>query len=200
MTFLKCVCPQCGGHIEYPASGAGQTVPCPHCGTMEVLPEAVTPDQKKRGTLVLVGIVATGLLVIGLAGAAIHHQIESRKRSTSPLVAGPTMAPTPATEQEPPPAATAPKSPGDFKTGAIQFERKPGSGLVYAVGVVKNNSARQRFGVKIELNLLDSRGQKMGAATDYISVIEPRGDWSFRALINETKAVSATIDRISEQE
>jgi uncharacterized membrane protein len=29
--FLKCLCAFCGGHIEFPASAAGETILCPHC-------------------------------------------------------------------------------------------------------------------------------------------------------------------------
>ncbi len=32
MNFEKCFCTCCGQHLEYPAEGAGQTVPCPTCG------------------------------------------------------------------------------------------------------------------------------------------------------------------------
>ena len=200
-TFLKCACPHCDGHIEYPASAAGQTVACPHCGTTEVLPAAVNaPDRKKRSPLALTGIVGGGLLVIGLISALILSQIDPRKSSETPIV--PRTAPTasPATEQESRLDPTAPKSPVDFKISKIAFDRKEGSRLVYAVGTVRNNSAHQRFGVKIELELLDSGGQKIGTATDYAAVIEPLDDWSFRALINEAQATSAKLARISEQE
>src|SRR5208282_3055658 len=30
--FIKCECPHCGQHIEFPAEGTGQTIPCPACG------------------------------------------------------------------------------------------------------------------------------------------------------------------------
>ena len=29
--FLKCLCEFCGGHIEFPANAAGDTILCPHC-------------------------------------------------------------------------------------------------------------------------------------------------------------------------
>jgi hypothetical protein len=35
--FLTCPCNNCSGHIEFPADGVGQTVPCPHCGLDTVL-------------------------------------------------------------------------------------------------------------------------------------------------------------------
>ena len=200
-TFLKCACPHCDDHIEYPGPAAGQTIPCPHCGMPVILPGASKQDQQKRAPLTFVGIVTGGLLVVGLAGALLVHWMASRDPSKNPLVDPRSSHQNqPAKETESRSDANAPKSPGDLKAGMIKLERKAGSSLVYAVGRLKNNSAYQRFGVKIELNLLDSQGQKIGAATDYTQVIEPRDEWSFRALINETKAASAKLDRISEQE
>lgn len=35
--FVKCVCNNCPGHIEFDESSAGQTVTCPHCGVETVL-------------------------------------------------------------------------------------------------------------------------------------------------------------------
>jgi hypothetical protein len=200
-TYLKCSCPHCDGHIEYPASAAGQTVACPHCGTTEVLPGAViSPVRKKGAPFALIGMVGGGLLAIGMIGALILHQIGVQKSSRNPIVPRSTQSTTAAPEQESPPDPAAPKSPADFKISKIAFERKEGSGLIYAVGTVKNSSAHQRFGVKIELDLLDGGGQRIGTATDYTAVIEPRDDWSFRALINEAKVTSAKFARISEQE
>jgi hypothetical protein len=41
----KATCGTCGGHIEFPVAGIGQTVPCPHCGSeiMLLSPEVVAP-------------------------------------------------------------------------------------------------------------------------------------------------------------
>ena len=35
--YLKMPCPQCGGKIEFPASGLGQTISCPHCREAVIL-------------------------------------------------------------------------------------------------------------------------------------------------------------------
>jgi len=48
--------------------------------------------------------------------------------------------------------------------------------------------------------LLDERGNAAGTAKDYRSVIEPRDEWRFRALVLYSKAVSAKVSRISEEE
>ena len=88
-----------------------------------------------------------------------------------------------------PPTPTRPRSLDYLKVGAISLEKR--GSLVYAVGVMKNDSDHQRFGVTVELDVLDNLGSRLGAATDYRSVIEPREEWRFRALILHSKAVKA---------
>ena len=35
--FSKCTCEACGGHLEFPTSRIGDTIPCPHCGLPALL-------------------------------------------------------------------------------------------------------------------------------------------------------------------
>ena len=67
------------------------------------------------------------------------------------------------------------------------------------MGTVKNNSDRQRFGVKIELDLLDAQDNKIGTTSDYIAILEPHKNWQFRALLTQPKAVKANVAKIEEQ-
>ena len=94
----------------------------------------------------------------------------------------------------------APKSIDDLKVGPITLEKSKGSSLVYAVGVLRNDSGHQRFGVNLQLELTDARGNKAGTAKDYRAVIEPRQEWRFRALVLDSKAVSAKVAAIREEE
>lgn len=96
--------------------------------------------------------------------------------------------------------AAAAKSVDDLKVSNITLQKTPGSALVYAMGTMKNNSDQQRFGVRLELDLLDASGKKIGTTKDYAPVIEPRKDWRFRALIPYPKAASARVAKITEQE
>lgn len=52
MSFSKCNCTACSGHIEFEVAHAGQTIPCPHCGidTLLFVPGTASPDRtsKKR--------------------------------------------------------------------------------------------------------------------------------------------------------
>jgi hypothetical protein len=80
------------------------------------------------------------------------------------------------------------------------LEKTAGTSLVCAVGTVNNPTKRQRFGVKVELALLDAVGQKLGTATDYRQVLEPGGQWRFKALVVDSKAVSAKVESIKEDQ
>jgi hypothetical protein len=97
-------------------------------------------------------------------------------------------------------AAPSPKSIDDLKVSTITLQRTPGSALVYAVGTVRNDSDQQRFGVRIELDLFDNAGKRIGPAKDYVGVIEPHKDWRFRALVPLARTVTAKVAKITEQE
>jgi hypothetical protein len=71
---------------------------------------------------------------------------------------------------------------------------------VYAVGTISNATNRQRFGVKVELDLFDEAGRKVGSAKDYQAVLEPRGRWQFKALVVDSKARTAKVAAISEDQ
>ena len=86
-----------------------------------------------------------------------------------------------------------------FKISKINLKKNENGGLVYAVGTVKNDTDRQRFGVKIELDLLDEQDDKIGGASDYIAVLEPQDKWQFKALLAEPRTVQARLATIVEQ-
>jgi hypothetical protein len=88
----------------------------------------------------------------------------------------------------------------EFQVSAIQFEKTPGTSLIHAVGTVVNLAAKQRFAVRLELDLLDSSGKKIGIARDYQQVIEPGGQWKFNAPVIDAKAVSAVLASIKDDQ
>jgi hypothetical protein len=114
--------------------------------------------------------------------------------------------PTPVAPTNPPPSTNTQVVPArtkqltDLKAGDIQLEKAAGSSLVYAVGQLDNNSDYQRFGVKIQLDVFNKAGKKLGTAQDYIQVLEPRKSWHFRALLTDSKAAMARVASISEDQ
>lgn len=171
-------------------------VACPHCGLTTALPlreteEALRSGQRggggRRKAWLILGALPVLLAVAGGAGWLV------RQRQPKPDT---TLGNAPAPAHPPRP----PKSSNDLNVAGIALERTAGGGLVYVTGETKNNSDYQRFGVKIELELLDGHGAKVGTATDYSPLIEPRGLWHFKALVLEPKTSSARLANITEEE
>jgi hypothetical protein len=87
-----------------------------------------------------------------------------------------------------------------LKPSKVTLEKKDESSLIYAIGTLTNDSTRQRFGVKVELDVLDAHRNKLGSATDYTEVIEPGKEWKFRALVTAKAAAGAKLVKVKEQE
>lgn len=184
-------CQHCGGQFDFPAEQAGLTGNCPHCGQPTELLLATPPDVESpaRTKAVVFIVIAVVIGVGGLIGAQLA--IKRAKRMVG---------------QEAPPASVAaqPSKPAgpfaaqNFQVSPVTLESAPGSNLVYARGAITNTASQQRFGVKVELDLFDAGGQRLGTASDYTGVIEPDAEWKFRALVVETKAASAKIAAIKE--
>jgi hypothetical protein len=159
-----------------------------------------SPGSKRRLLWVVLPLLA-------LAGAAGFFFRDRLARPKSPAVSESSPATNLETTKVVSSAlANAPASPkalksiDDLKVGPVTLEKSKGSSLVYAVGVLRNDSAHQRFGVNLELELADARGNKAGTAKDYRAVLEPRQEWRFRALVLDSKAVSAKVATVREEE
>jgi hypothetical protein len=181
---------------------AGLASDCPHCGQQTDLLLAAPPEEPTlpRRTIVwaVIGIV---ILVMGLIGAIAalkraerwaarqKHQAES-----AAVVEGSSNPPVGAAPLDDP------QTQKGFVVSAVELEKAPGTSLVYAVGTLKNTSDHKRFGVKVELDLFDAGGQKMGTATDYQLVMETNTVWPFKALVVDAKATSAKVAAIKEDQ
>ncbi len=202
--FVKGECGHCAGRVEFPAEALGQSVPCPHCGQITELAEAGSPGKPRNSRRLWLGIgLGVGLAAAGLAGALLWRQ--------KAVGGGVSEATPPATAQSNLPAASAasPVVPAeaqmqvltnDFALLPFKLEPTPGSSLVYVTGTIRNLSDRQRFGVKVEFGLLDTNDKGIGSATDYQSVLDPRAEWRFRAMVMESKAASARFNSIVEDQ
>jgi hypothetical protein len=193
--FLKCNCNQCGGHIEFPADGIGMTIPCPHCGwqtelTLSPPEEASAHPLRSRKWM----IAGAAILVLGVAGTLSALWL-AQKLTRNPRAQPPTMRNAERETRTPPAFVT-----NEFSISAVRIEKTPGTTLAYATGTVKNQTDRQRFGVAVEIDLLDAAGQKIGAAKDYIDAVETNATWTFRALLVHKGVVAARINSIREQQ
>lgn len=226
--YLKCACKECGNNIEFPPSAARTTITCPHCGEWTEL--VVAEEEEESGgpgiRVNLMAVIGCAVLLVVCIGGGIwfvkHKKTvlaENSDTATPNKVEAitPVKPPTaihsntvppaatqaaPATNSEPPPPPkpTRPKSPDDLKVGAVQMEKTKGSSLVYAVGTLKNDSDYDRYGIRVELDLFDAKGTKIGIAKDYKDYLGPRQDWQFRALIPNLKTVEAKLATVKEDQ
>ena len=198
--YLKGPCQHCGGRLEFPAESIGSIVPCPHCGQHTELLLATPRIEPAIPTRAIVWTcIAVLILGGGLAGSLIalkraQSWAARRQPQATPLNSG-----NMATNSGPELATDAP-SQNEFAVSTVTLEKSPGTSLIYAVGKVRNTSTRRRFGIKIELDLLDATGQRLGVATDYDQVLEPGAEWRFKALAVDSKAASAKVGSIKEDQ
>ncbi|HEY3914489.1 MAG TPA: FxLYD domain-containing protein [Verrucomicrobiae bacterium] len=201
MSYSKGVCQHCGGHIEFPSEGIGQTIPCPHCKWNTVLSASQKPSIEVGGGAafrkrIFLGLGVVSLIVVG-AGVGAYFWLNRVPAETQPSSATP---PVVATAPAPPPKPVPPPDPWHgLKAGAVSLEKSADGRLIYAVGTVRNNSDHERFGVKVDLDVLDQHNEKIGSATDYAQILEPGKEWKFRALVTDRKASKAKLADIKEE-
>jgi hypothetical protein len=136
-------------------------------------------------------VVALLILAGGLVAAQLAVRRAERMAGRKPGAAAANPAPTSA-------SATNRFASQNFRVSAVALETMPGTRLVYATGTVVNLAPRQRFGVRVELELLDAAGLPVATATDYASLLEPGAAWPFRALVTDDRAVRARVTSVRE--
>ncbi len=200
--YLKCSCQQCGRHIEFPADAIGTSVDCPHCGwpTELILPAPPEPSAPSSRNLtwpviglcvLLLGMIASFVVLRMVKQLALkEHSAKSAAlaaKSTNHLAKAGSPAVTAASI-----------STNDFKIAGVTLEKAKDSNFIYVIGSVKNETDRQRFGVRVDLDLFDQAGAKVGRASDYRQTLGPKADWHFKALVLQSKAATATLASIKE--
>jgi hypothetical protein len=199
--YLKGSCQLCGGRIEFPAEAVGTEIECPHCGKATELMLELPPDQP---TIPLSTILWTSstilMLFLGLAGGWLALKRAEKQVRTKPA-ASVTSAEQAQSNKPFPESLAQPEVviKAGFRPSPVTLQKNSGSSLIYAVGTLTNAAARQRFGVKVVLDLFDDAGNKVGEATDYQQVIEPGSPWNFRALAVVPKTASASIASVQEE-
>jgi hypothetical protein len=188
---LRGECQHCGGAIEFHAEHTGSTAECPHCGQQTELFLAPPPDEPSP--VPKKAIVFTVVAILILAGGLVAANIALKRAKRL-------QTQRQATQVEPakPAAAADPFATQGFRVSPVAVEQGQGSSLVYVVGTITNASNRQRFGVKVELELFAADGSKLGVASDYQKVLEPNAAWKFRALAVDKRTAMAKIAAIKE--
>lgn len=203
--FLKCPCDHCGGHIEFPADGIGATIPCPHCArptelALEIPAHLIQRPGRGRkwfiaaAIILVVGVVA----IVAIMNKAQHLMKKAREKNEASHSSAPPAVRTNAAARSAAPSAPA-QIINEFSPSPVTIEKATGSSIAYATGTLKNVTGRQRFGVSVELEVFDRAGNKIGSAKDSAQIIEPQGEWKFRALIVPKNATSARVAEVKEQ-
>jgi hypothetical protein len=195
--YLKGECQHCSGHLEFPAETIGMVAPCPHCGKETELQLAAPPVEPTLPRKVIIwtaisALILVGGLIIALWGLKRVQEKAALQREKA------AAAQKAAQEANPPPEDPIAKA--GFQVSNVTLEKTPGSSLVYAVGTVINKSDKQRFAVRIEMDLFDAAGQQLGTAKDYQAIIETNATWKFKALVMDSKAASAKVTSIKEDQ
>jgi hypothetical protein len=184
-------CEHCGGHLEFPAEAAGSDSACPHCGQSTALrvSSGGTATRAPVKTIVFIAL-AVVILAGGLVGAVVAlkraKRMAAQQKSGEPLV--PKSGghyPNPFADQQ-------------FFASSVTLETTPGTSMVRAVGTVKNLAQKRRFSVRIEIELLDSAGNKLESTKDYTPTLEPGATWPFKPLVLPKAAVAARVIAITE--
>lgn len=203
--FVKGACAHCAGHLEFPATAIGQSVPCPHCGQPTVLAVTTPANQGGKTNVSSKVWLVAGLsvcLVAAVLGGVFYWAHKAAPGGTAEAKpVSPIQSNTPAAAVVAPAPLPKPKpeaETNDFAIMPFKLENTPGSSLVYITGTVRNLSDQQRFGVKLTFSLFDANDNPVGSATDYQSVLAPHADWRFKALVMESKTASARFSSIAE--
>jgi hypothetical protein len=199
--YLKCDCESCGGRIEFPADGIGSTVPCPHCGWHTELklenPVVQTAQSSRSLKWIIAGavILCVGFVAIVAIMVTARRMMEKASRNRPETHS---VRQIKTNLSSPRPAPLVGRAINDFSISSVAIEKT--RSLAYASGTLKNETDKQRFGVTVELELLDNGGKKIGTAKDYKDLIEPRAEWKFRALLVQQNVAAARVANVKEQE
>ena len=198
--YLKSACEHCDGHIEFPAEAAGQSVECPHCHEQtELFVRVPSADElgifrRHKWTVLVLGtllvIFAAAPFAARRMNAHIRHLAQERRAAR----AVPKSVPEPRAEKTVADAVFT-----NFSISPVTMEKSDDGRRVYAVGTLKNLSDKQRFAVRVDLDLFAVSGAKLRGASDYIAVIEPGAAWNFKALVVDNRAARAVLVGVREQ-
>ena len=89
-------------------------------------------------------------------------------------------------------------TPRGITAQVLSFERASMNNPGAVAGVVKNAAGIPRQGVRVEVELLNTRGEPLWATTAFAPAIEPNKSWSFRASVVDPNVVTARVARVRE--
>ncbi len=85
----------------------------------------------------------------------------------------------------------------DLQVVNYELQKNQGTSLVYVTGVVKNNTDVQHTSVRVDFKLFDATGKQIGNASDYIMILDAKGEWPFKALVVEPEVSKVEVDKVT---
>jgi hypothetical protein len=197
---LKCACVHCDEFINYSFEEAGQIAECPNCKQKSLLPPP--PESANQGTrpprvpsrtmsVRWVVIGAVGLLVAG----ALVVLPRLRHRDPTPAAADAQTLPTVLPE----PTFKRPRSLNDLKIGSFSLEPLRGTDSRIVTGDIQNVSETLHRGVRVELEVRDAQGLKIGSLDAFINELAPHATWHVLARTSDPRAASVRVAGIKEE-
>ena len=181
---------------------------CPKCGQALAAGGRCGCGSTARAKPKATALIRAGLFFVVVALAVGASLALSRKTARPPDGAISTPPETTVTTDVRPAETVtvtnvpaAPKSVDDLRVSEVLIQRPKGargSRLIYAVGSLTNTSMLQRLGVRLQLNLLNNKGEKIDETSDYQAFIRPGETWQFRAVVHDPLVVTGSVARIVE--
>ncbi|MDB6068361.1 MAG: hypothetical protein JWR26_4569 [Pedosphaera sp.] len=219
---LKCTCGNCGEIIEYSPEAIGHAVECPKCKEQSLLPNPPTPEE------IAAAAEAKPVKKCPICGAEMEAQesdcpvCDSRSRLKRSLIWGVTAAlvllgvgwlflktfnaaparrPLAAPGVLLHPQVKGPKSLNDLRVGKFSLQRRSGSNLVIATGDVENISENIHLRVRVDLDVLDAKGAKIGTVSAIAVELRPHSPpWHFLEPVSTRGAASVKFAGIKEDQ
>lgn len=88
--------------------------------------------------------------------------------------------------------------PRGISAKVLSFERASAGNPGAVSGIVENRSARQPKGVRVEIELLNARGEPLWSTTAFAPGIKPKTSWQFRASVVDPNVMTARVARVRE--
>ena len=132
---------------------------------------------------------------IGLLVMVAFFLLPRLRRQESSSSTGIAQAPV---DPLPQPRVKTPKSLNDLKIGSFSVEKRRDSDMRVITGDIENTSENLHRNIRIELELHDAQGLKLGSLDSFIAELGPRATWHVLASTLNPRAASVKMSGIKE--
>ena len=147
-------------------------------------PEPAAKSKLSKQAVIAI-VVAAVVVGLGIAAAALVPKLKGRGK------------PTPGKQTQSGGASGSSAGPmGELQLLENRFHKANDSGLIFVLGTVTNHTKVQFYNLKIEFELFDDAGTKVGTATDLANNLEGGKTWLFKAPVLDKQAAAAKLSSL----